>query len=266
MASSASEPGAGAGGPGCGAPPPGRRPLVGLTTYLEPSTHGVWHVLSALLPAVYVDGVTEAGGRPVLLPPCGPHAPPWSAQELADLDALVLTGGADVDPALYGQRPLPTTGTPQPARDGTEVALLRAALGSGLPVLGICRGAQVLNVALGGTLHQHLPDVLTGAAHQGPPGEFTTTAVRTEPGTRVHRLLGAQARVHCYHHQAVDRLADGLRVAARAADGTVEAFEAADPARGFCLGVQWHPEQDAADRRLFTAVVDAARERAAVAR
>ncbi|WP_345712786.1 gamma-glutamyl-gamma-aminobutyrate hydrolase family protein, partial [Kineococcus glutinatus] len=247
MVSSASE---------TGAP---RRPLVGLTTYLERSRHGVWDVDAALLPAVYVDGVRAAGGRPVLLPPTGPGEPEWSDDELADLDALVLTGGADVDPARYGAVALPTTQAPHPARDHTETSLLHAALRLGRPVLGICRGAQVLNVALGGTLHQHLPDVLGGSGHQGSPAVFATTTARLVPGTRLHGLLGEQVRVRCYHHQAVDRLAPGLRVAACAADGTVEAVEAADPARGFLLGVQWHPEEDATDLRLFEAVVAAAR-------
>ena len=243
------------------------RPLIGLTTYLEPSRHGVWDVVSALLPAVYVDGVRAAGGRPVLLPPCEPGGTGWSDAELADLDGLVLTGGGDVDPARYGQVPLSTTGTPHPVRDEHEISLVRSALRLGLPVLGICRGAQVLNVALGGTLHQHLPDVLAGRRHQGEPAEFTTTRVRTEPGSRVRDLLGDETTVHCYHHQAVDRLADGLRVAARAGDGTVEAVEGADPGAGFLLGVQWHPEEDTGDRRLFAAVVAAARDAsAAVAR
>ncbi|PPK98361.1 putative glutamine amidotransferase [Kineococcus xinjiangensis] len=246
---------------GCSPPVPGRRPLIGLTTYLEASRHGVWNVVSALLPAAYVDGVRAAGGRPVLLPPCGPGAPAWSPEELADLDALVLTGGADVAPACYGQQPAPSTGSPSPERDHSEIALLRGALALGLPVLGICRGAQVLNVALGGTLHQHLPDVLGSPRHQVSPAVFASTTVRTEPGSRVHGLLGEEVEVRCYHHQAVDRLAEGLRVAARAPDGTVEAVEAADPGAGFCVGVQWHPEQDERDVRLFAAVVDAARRR-----
>ncbi|NAZ76382.1 gamma-glutamyl-gamma-aminobutyrate hydrolase family protein [Kineococcus sp. T13] len=240
-----------------------RRPLIGLTTYLEPSRHGDWDVVSALLPAAYVDGVRAAGGRPVLLPPSGPQGPGWSDAEVSDLDALVLTGGGDVDPARYGQAPLASTGSPNPARDHHEISLVRSALRLGLPVLGICRGAQLLNVALGGTLHQHLPDVLDGRRHQASTATFARTQVRTEPGSRVRELLGAEVAVHCYHHQAVDRLAEDLRVAARAADGTVEAVEAADPAAGFLLGVQWHPEQDAADRRLFAAVVAAAREASA---
>lgn len=237
-----------------------RRPVVGLTTYLEQSRTGVWDVPASFLPRIYVDGVTRAGGLAVLLPP--QPADPEAIEGILDgLDALVLTGGKDVDPTHYGQDPHPQTDDPRRDRDAFELALLRGALQRDLPVLGICRGAQVLNVALGGTLHQHVPDVVGHRDHQRGDAVFSTTPVRVVPGTRLDALLGSTVDGQCYHHQAIDTLAAPLTVSARADDGVVEAVELPD-AR-FVLAVQWHPEETLDDLRLFAALVDAARQEVA---
>ena len=168
---------------------------------------------------------------------------------LDGLHALVITGGYDLDPASYGQQPHPTTDQPRTDRDAWEFALLRGALERGLPVLGICRGAQVLNVALGGTLHQNLPDVLGHCGHRAGNGVFGRLPVRTVAGTRLAALLGESTDAPCYHHQAIDRIGAGLVVSATDPDGVVEALEL--PGDGFVLAVQWHPEQSLDDLRLF---------------
>jgi putative glutamine amidotransferase len=173
------------------------------------------------------------------------------------LDGLLITGGKDVDPAVYGQEPHPSTDQPAGQRDAWEFALLRAALKRQLPVLGICRGAQVLNVALGGTLHQHLPDVIGHSGHRAGNAVFTTLPVRTVPGTRLAGLVGEAVDARCYHHQAIAKLGDGLVVSGWDADGVIEALEL--PGTGFVLAVQWHPEESLDDLRLFSAVVEAAR-------
>lgn len=232
------------------------RPRIGLTTYLEVARWGVWQRPAALVPQVYLDGVARAGGVPLLLPPVG-----TDLSVLDVVDGLVVIGGADVDPGWYGAEPHPTTRDTRPERDRHELRLLEAALERGLPVLGVCRGAQVLNVALGGSLHQHLPEVTGHEQHRPEPGVFGSSRVRTEPGTQAARILGEETTVPCYHHQALDRVADPLRVTARADDGTVEAVELPGP--GWVLGVQWHPEENPADLRLFEAHVQAAREHAA---
>jgi putative glutamine amidotransferase len=175
---------------------------------------------------------------------------------LSTLDALVLTGGPDVDPARYGAEPHEATGRPRPARDAWEEELCRGALARDLPVLAICRGLQVLNVALGGTLHQHLPDLVGHEGHRTAPGEMSPNDVTMVAGTRLASVLGGQARGHCHHHQAIDRLGRGLVVAARAEDGTVEAAELPGPT--FAVGVQWHPEDNPDDDRLFVALLQAA--------
>jgi putative glutamine amidotransferase len=233
-----------------------RPPLIGLTTYLDQAQTGVWDVRASFLPAVYFQGVTAAGGVAMLLPP-QPVDPDIAERVLDGLDGLVITGGKDVDPAAYGQAPHPATDEPGRQRDAWEFTLLGAALKRELPVLGICRGAQVLNVALGGTLHQHLPDVLGHSGHRAGNAVFNTLPVRTVPGTRLAVLVGESVDVRCYHHQAIAELSEGLIVSAWDTDGVIEAVEL--PGNGFALAVQWHPEESLQDLRLFAAIVDAAR-------
>jgi gamma-glutamyl-gamma-aminobutyrate hydrolase PuuD len=229
----------------------GRAPVVGLTSYREQARYWYWDHPAALLPQSYIDVVVAAGGAPVLLPP-----EPAAAPAVDVLDALVLTGGSDIDPRHYGADPHPRTGPPRPERDVTELAALHHALRRGIPVLGVCRGAQLLNVALGGTLHQHLPDAVGHDRHGAHPPMFGPIEVALAPGTVAESVLGATARVRCLHHQAIDRLGDGLVVSGRADDGTVEAVELAG--HPFVVGVQWHPEQDTKDLRLVQALVTAA--------
>lgn len=230
---------------------PTRAPRIGLTTYYTQARWGVWHGAAALVPASYLDAVVAAGGAPLLLPPVGP-----GTDVLDAVDALIVIGGTDVDPATYGADALPTT-ISEPRRDETDLALTAAALERGMPLLAICRGAQVLNVALGGSLVQHLPDVLGHDDYRPEPGVFGRVGYTTTPGSRIASIVGEQGMSPCYHHQAIDRVADGLRVTARSADGVVQAVERDGGA--FALGVQFHPEEDASDRRLFTAFLDTVR-------
>jgi len=228
------------------------RPLIGLTTYRERAATGVWDTEFALLHNVYVDAVARAGGVAVLLPP-----QEHGAAEAADgVDALVLTGGSDVDPERYQQRPQAETIVVRPWRDDWELRLLARALAADLPVLGVCRGAQLLNVALGGTLDQHIPDSVGHRRHGPAPGVFGQTRVSVSPGSVLHGVLGPTATVACYHHQAIDKLALELEAAAWSEDDVIEAVEL--PGHRFALGVQWHPEQDGGDLRLFQALVAAA--------
>jgi putative glutamine amidotransferase len=225
------------------------RPIIGITTYVEPASWGVWHDLeTTLLPHAYTEAVTRAGGRAVLLPPDD-----LDADVLRVLDGLVLSGGADLGPELYGAEPEPLTVT-RPDRDVAEMALARGALAADLPILGVCRGMQLLTVAAGGTLHQHLPEVLGHERHRPAPGVYGSHQARFTPGSRIAELMGDDLGVHCYHHQGV---ADpgSLTVTGRTADGSAEAVE--DPDRRFVLGVQWHPEVTR-DKRLFGALVNAA--------
>ncbi|WP_255620667.1 gamma-glutamyl-gamma-aminobutyrate hydrolase family protein [Pseudonocardia sp. DSM 110487] len=229
----------------------GPRPVIGVTAYGEHTRYGVWDHAAVLLPRTYPDVVIAAGGVPVLLPPVAE-----SAAAVDRLDAVVLAGGPDVGPDRYGATPHPRTGQPHPERDAAELAVLHRALERGIPVLGVCRGAQVLNVGLGGTLVQHVPDAVGHTGHNPSPGVFGTIDVALEAGSRVGAALGRQTAVRCHHHQALDRLADGLVVTGRATDGLVEAVELADAP--FVVGVQWHPEEDATDVRLMAALVTAA--------
>jgi putative glutamine amidotransferase len=231
-------------------------PVVGLTTYREPARWGVWDQHADLLPTSYARSVELAGGIPVLLPPLPAEA---AEPVLARLDALVVCGGADVDPERYAQEPHPATGTPRTDRDTWELALLAAAERNPLPVLGVCRGMQLMAVAAAGSLVQHLPDELGEGVDPGthdPGGDgFGEVGVTVDPGSRLASLLGAGAdTVRCHHHQAV-ATHPGLVVSARAEDGTVEALER--PGERFWLGVQWHPEV-ITDAGLWRGLVEAA--------
>lgn len=232
-------------------------PRIGLTTYRQQARSGVWDVRAGFLPDGYIEGVTLAGGIAVLLPP-QPVDAEIAARALDGLDGLILTGGRDVDPASYGHDPHPATEEPGPDRDDWEFALVDAALRCGMPILGICRGAQVLNVALGGTLHQHLPDVLGHSGHRHGDAVFADSDVRVVGGSRLGALLGSETAAKCYHHQAIDRLGEGLVVSATDAEGVIEAVEMAGS--DFVVAVQWHPEETLDDVRIFRGLVDAARE------
>lgn len=230
-----------------------RRPRIGLTTYWQRGKWGVWDEDAAIVPGAYVRAVEAAGGVPLLLPPVG-----TDESVLDVLDGLIVIGGVDVDPAEYGADPHPTTFS-QPERDRHDIALIRGALERGLPLFAICRGAQVLNVALGGTLVQHLPDSNPNAGRYQPaPGQFGEVEFTTTGGSLIGALLGNAATAPCYHHQGLEIVGRGLHVTARAADGTIEAVETDDD--GWVLGVQFHPEQNIADLRLFRGFIDAARE------
>jgi putative glutamine amidotransferase len=236
------------------------RPVIGLTTYLERAQSGVWDVQAAFLPKVYFDAVTRAGGIAVLLPP-QPVDDAIAGRVLDCLDGLIITGGKDIDPARYGQHAHPTTDMPRPERDDWEEALLLGAIDRDIPFLGICRGAQMLNVALGGTLIQHLPDVIGSTRYNLGGGQFNEVDVAVTAGTVLDSLVGDKVAAKVYHHQALDRIAPGLTVTARTSDRVVQAVEFRSAAFG--LAVQWHPEETGDDLRLFAGLVAAASEYAA---
>jgi putative glutamine amidotransferase len=231
------------------------RPIVGITTYVEPASWGNWQLDAALIPYMYVEAIEHAGGTPLLVPPVEE-----GVEEILDsLDGLLLSGGADLDPESYGAEAHPETSGTRPARDRAELALLEGALARDLPVLAVCRGSQVLNVARGGDLVQHLPEVVGSEAHREVRGVFSEHPVRIEDGSRLGSLLGERTPVKSHHHQGFGRLGEGLREVAWADDGTIEAVE--DPERRFAVGVLWHPEAGE-DARLFEALVaEAARYR-----
>ena len=235
------------------------KPVIGCSTYAEPARWAAWHAPAALLPLNYVEQVAAAGGVPVLLPPV-----PGIAAAVGQLDALVLTGGGDIDPAAYGAAAHPRTGLANAERDRAELDLLAAALAAGLPVLGICRGLQLLNIARGGTLHQHLADIGPAgddAGHTPQPGTFGSHPVRVAAGSMLAGIVRSDRpfAVPTAHHQAIDRLGAGLTATAWAADGIIEAAElAGGKHHPFVLAVQWHPEASD-DLRLFQALVAAAR-------
>jgi putative glutamine amidotransferase len=226
--------------------------LIGISTYLEQAKFGLWDMPSAVLMKSYLDSVVNAGGMPVMLPPVGR----WLAEHVSRLDGLVIAGGADIDPSRYGQAPHQATGKLRLERDAAEFGLFHLALEADLPVLGVCRGLQLINVALGGTLHQHVPDVCGTEKHNPRPGVFGSNEVKLAPGSALAGLLGDHVTVHCHHHQAIDQLGSGLTAVGWAQDGITEAIELPDAS--FVLGVQWHPEEQPTDVRLFEGLVDAA--------
>jgi len=228
------------------------RPVVGITAHVEAARWGHWELEAALIPYDYVRGVERAGGRALLVPPSEEGV----GETLDALDGLLLSGGADLDPEAYRAEAHPETRGTQPARDRAELALLEGALQRDMPVLAVCRGVQVLNVARGGDLVQHLPEVVGDDKHREIRGAFSEHPVRFEEGSRLGSLLGERAPVKSHHHQGVGTVVAGLREVAWADDGTVEALE--DPERRFALGVLWHPEAGK-DQKLFEALVAEAR-------
>ncbi len=223
------------------------KPVIGITTYLTPASWGAWNLDAALVPADYVRGVVAAGGAPLLVPPGADVE-----RTLAVVDGLVFTGGSDIDPTLYRAAAHTETNGIVRERDDFELELMHAALDRDVPLLAICRGSQVLNVARGGDLEQHVPDRVGTDVHKQVPGVFADHDVEVVGGTRLASLLGDRHDVKSHHHQGFGAVGEGLRVAARAPDGTVEALE--DPAGRFTLGVLWHPEAGE-DRALFKALV-----------
>ena len=225
------------------------RPVIGITTYVEDAKWGHWHLEAALIPYDYVRGLERAGARVLLVPPDVDGV----EETLDALDGLLLSGGNDLDPESYGADQHPETNGTRPERDRGELALLQAALERDMPVLAVCRGLQVLNVARGGDLVQHLPEQVGHEEHRVVPGEWSEHAVRVDPSSKVPAVDGS---VMSHHHQGLGRIGDGLREVAWADDGTVEALE--DPDKRFVVGVLWHPEAGA-DQALFDRLVEEAR-------
>jgi putative glutamine amidotransferase len=235
------------------------RPVIGICSPLERAQWGAWDQEAFLVARSYVDAVQRAGGQALILP----TDPDWVADpdEILDrLDGLMLAGGSDMDPATYGAEPHSETAGVVPERDTFELALTRRAIERDMPFLGICRGAQVMNVAAGGTLHQHLPETQGHGEHRRSLGSFDNADhdVRLEPGSLAARAAGEAAHVtKSHHHQGIDRVGDGLVVTGWAEmDDLPEAIERRD--RRFALGVQWHPEADDMSR-VIAALVEEAR-------
>ena len=230
-----------------------QKPVIGVTSYPQERVKwGVWEEPVIMIPASYVVALEHAGGRPLVLPPSAD-----SVEETLQLvDGIVFSGGGDVDPARYAAERHAATDAPRAERDDAELALMTAALERDLPVLAVCRGSQVLNVALGGDLVQHLPDEVGHERHRHTPGEFADHEVTVELGSRLGAVLGDRAPVKSHHHQGFGRLGEGLIPVAWAEDGTVEGLE--DPTKRFALGVLWHPEEGE-DFALFQTLVEQAR-------
>jgi putative glutamine amidotransferase len=228
-------------------------PRIGLSTYRTPGHMTIYDTELAVLPAQYIEAVTRAGGLAVMIPP-QPLTPDQAASLLQGLDGLIITGGADINPARYGHERGPHTQDSEDLRDALEDALLGAARALGMPILGICRGAQMLNVHLGGTLHQHLPDVVGHDRYRVGDGVFHPEPMSITEGSLLHQIL-AESEVpgHVYHHQAIDQVAPGLTVTARGFDGTIQAIEMTD--YPFGLAVQWHPEENLDDVRIIQGLI-----------
>jgi putative glutamine amidotransferase len=224
------------------------RPVIAIAGYRDQARWNIWDTQATLIQQSYVRGITDSGGRAVVLPPDS-----VDADVLHRVDGLLLPSGADIDPVHYGQSRHPSTDSPRADRDAAELLLLRAALDLDLPVLGVCRGLQLLAIVRGGTLHQHLPDTLGHDGHLPEEGVMGSHPVRFVEGSIAASVYHDCAVVNSHHHQAIDDLGS-LRATGRSDDGVVEAAE--DPAQRFALGVQWHPEVSG-DDALFAAFVDA---------
>lgn len=232
-----------------------KRPVVALTADSTTVDWNIWgEVAACLLPLTYLEKVEGAGGAPVLLPPMADAVD----SVMGRVDALLMSGGADLDPALYGEQPGKFTRAPHPGRDASEMAALAIAEERGIPVLGICRGLQLISVRRGGTLDQHLPEHSPTV-----PGRYDPRTIRTEPDSVIGRTLGPSPTVYCHHHQGIDKLGTGLVATAWSQDGVIEAAEAADPAAPFLVGVQAHGELGEDTVPLFEAFIEAARDTAA---
>jgi len=227
-------------------------PLIGLTSYREQAAWGVWREQADMLPTTYARSIEAAGGVPVLLPPIA--AADAAPTVVARLDGLVISGGADVDPSRYADEVHPRTTGWRPDRDAWELALLDAAGTAELPVLGVCRGMQLMAVHAGGSLDQHTPDLVGHEQHNPGADQFGRIEVAVEAGSRIAGLVGESLVVNCHHHQSV-QAHPGFTAVAHAADGNLEAMER--PGDRFCVAVQWHPET-AADAGLLAGLVAAA--------
>ncbi len=229
------------------------RPLIGITAYAEPEARwGAWTLPAALIPLSYIQSIERAGGRALIVPPSEEGV----EETLDALDGLLFSGGSDVDPDTYGADAHPQTADVRPERDRAELALLSAALERDMPVLAVCRGSQLLNVARGGDLVQHLPEMVGDEKHKVTPGQFSEHRVEVDAASRLGSLIGTDARVQSHHHQGYGRLGSGLEPVAHAEDGSVEGLE--DRKKRFALGVLWHPEEGD-DLRLFEELVEEAR-------
>jgi putative glutamine amidotransferase len=228
-----------------------KQPVIGLTSYLEPAKWGAWDLPAALIPWNYVTKLQAAGASVVLLPPDANNH-----EAISRLDGLVMAGGADIEPARYGAAHQKGTDKPRVERDASELGLYRAAREANIPVFGICRGLQIMAVAHGGSLHQHLPDVVGNTLHRDAPGTFNDHGATFTSGSLIADLVGAtEVTVNSSHHQAVDSPGD-LTITGYAEDGTIEVCE--DPSAEFVLGVQWHPEfsdDEKVSENLFRAFV-----------
>ncbi len=226
------------------------RPVIGVSAYREQAQWGVWDQPAVLIPALYVDKLRDAGGIPIVIPPSSCSEPAI----LDRIDGLILAGGADLNPDLYDEAPHPETVGWRPDRDSGELDLLGGALERDMPLLGICRGLQIMTVHAGGRLEQHLPDVVGHERHRPEPGVFGEHRVELADGSKARSILGATSVVKSYHHQGVAD-AGSLTITGRADDDTIEAVEVAGKA--FAVGVLWHPEAGD-DPRLFEGLVAAA--------
>ena len=228
-----------------------KQPVIGLTSYLEPAKWGAWDLPAALIPWNYVNKLQVAGASVVLLPPDANNH-----EAISRLDGLVMAGGADIEPSRYGAAHQEGTDKPRVERDASELGLYRAAREANIPVFGICRGLQIMAVAHGGSLHQHLPDVVGNTLHRDAPGTFNDHGATFTPGSLIADIVGAtEVTVNSSHHQAVDSPGD-LTITGYAEDGTIEVCE--DPSAEFVLGVQWHPEfsdDEQVSENLFRAFV-----------